>query len=109
MAGLDLKSVALKKEAYANFTAAIADAPVPKLWDLLEEAFGGSNIEDGIEEEGPETELLAKRLRSEPSSMTTSAVSPETTIPRATASTTPYGHHPQGVLLCSASGESALV
>ena len=33
-AELDLKSAALKKEAYANFTTAIAGAPVPRLWDF---------------------------------------------------------------------------
>ena len=54
-AELDLKWVALKKEAYSNFTTAIAGTPVPKLWDLFEAAFGSSSSEDGVEEEDPDT------------------------------------------------------
>ena len=83
VAELDLKLAALKKEAYANFTAAIVGAPVPKLWDLLETAFGGSDSKDEVEEEDQDTALLAKRPRSEPPSTTTSAVVPESTMPDA--------------------------
>ena len=97
-AELDFKLAALKKEANTNFTAAITGAPVYKLRDLLEAAFGGSDSKDGVEEEDSDITPLAKRLRSEPSSMATSAVSPETLGPRATTLTTPpCGHHHQGV------------
>ena len=84
-----MKLAALKKEAYANFTAAIVGVSVPKLWDVLEVALGGSNSEDEVEEEDQDTALPAKRSRLESSSMTTSAVTPESTMPSATASTTP--------------------
>ena len=47
-AELDLKSAVLKKKAYCNFTAAIAGAPVPKLWNLLEAAFLGSDSKEGV-------------------------------------------------------------
>ena len=67
----------------------IAGAPVPKLWDLLEAAFGDSDSKDGVEEDDPDTALLAKRPRLEPSSIVTPAVSPQPTMTGATALTTP--------------------
>ena len=87
MAEIDLKLAVLKKEVYANFTAVIVGAPVPKLLDLLEEGFGGSNSEDKVEED-PDTVPLAKRPRLETPSMASSAVSSKSTMPSATASTT---------------------
>ena len=87
----ELKLAALNKEGYANFNAAIAGAPAPKLWDLLEAAFGVSNSEDEEEEEDQDMAPSAKRPRSEPPSTNTSAVAPKSTMPgtTATASTTP--------------------
>ena len=87
-AEIDLKLAALRKEAYANFTAARVGTPVPKIWDLLEAAFEGSDSEDKVEEKDPNTALLAKKPRSETPSMTNSAVSPKSTLPSTTASTT---------------------
>ena len=75
-AELDPKSAALKKEVYSHFTAAMAGAPVPELWDLLEAAFGGSDSKEDIEEDNPDITPSAKRLRSEPSSMVTPSTSP---------------------------------
>ena len=59
-AELDLKLAALKKETYANFTTAIVGAPVPKLWNLIEATFWGSNSEDEQEEEDQDTAPPAK-------------------------------------------------
>ena len=104
-AELDLKSAALKKEAYSHFTAAIAGVPVPKLWDLWEAAFGGSDSEEDIEEDDLGIPLPAKRPRSEPSSMATLSTNPEPTIPRATISATPPWSTPLNATQCYASGK----
>ena len=60
--------------------------PCSKLWDLSEAAFWWSDIKDKVEEKDPDT-APGQETQVRAPSMTSSAVSPKSTMPSATAST----------------------